>query len=191
MARKNPVKTAATKKRIEDAFWFFYCENDPRPITVSAVAERANINRSTFYEYFLDIPDVLESIESDLLAYMKHKATCVAKTDDPEEAARIAGTIFEERGEQLRVFLGKRRNEKILESAQAILGGLVVREMLGVEGEASDTVRYRAEFIAAGLIGAYVRWLEDGRPVQIEEVASTLKASVLAAAKADELLAKR
>lgn len=191
MARKDPARTAATRKRIEDAFWSLYRDADSKSITASAVARAAGVNRSTFYAHFRDVGEVLESIESDLMAYMGKRAAEVAGTADPTEAARMARGIFDERGDQLRVFLGRRRSERVLESARAMLGGLVAREMLGIEGELVGATRYRAEFVAAGLIGAYIRWLEDGQPVPIEDVASVLKASALAAAEADLLLADR
>lgn len=191
MARKDPARTAATRKRIEDAFWSLYRDADSKSITASAVARAAGVNRSTFYAHFRDVGEVLESIESDLMAYMGKRAAEVAGTADPTEAARMARGIFDERGDQLCVFLGRRRSERVLESARAMLGGLVAREMLGIEGELVGATRYRAEFVAAGLIGAYIRWLEDGRPVPIEDVASVLKVSALAAAEADLLLADR
>lgn len=191
MAKKDPARTAATRKRIEDAFWSLYRDVDSKSITASAVARAADVHRSTFYAHFRDVEEVLESIESDLMGYMGKRAAAVAGTDDPAEAARMARAIFDERGDQLLVFLGRRRSERVLESAQAMLGGLVAREMLGVEGELVGATRYRAEFVAAGLIGAYIRWLEDGRPVPIEDVASVLKVSALAAAEADQLLADR
>lgn len=191
MARKDPARTAATRKRIEDAFWSLYRDADSKSITASAVARAAGVNRSTFYAHFRDVGEVLESIESDLMAYMGKRAAEVAGTADPTEAARMARGIFDERGDQLCVFLGRRRSERVLESARAMLGGLVAREMLGIEGELVGATRYRAEFVAAGLIGAYIRWLEDGRPVPIEDVASVLKVSALAAAEADLFLADR
>lgn len=191
MAKRDPARTAATRKRIEDAFWSLYCDVEFESITASAVAKAAGVNRSTFYAHFHDVREVLESIESDLMLYMGKMATAVAGIDDPAEAAKIARAIFDERGEQLCVFLGRRRSERVLESARAMLGGIVARKMLGIEGELVGAVRYRAEFVATGLIGAYVRWLEDGRPVPIEEVASVLKASALAAAEAEQLLADR
>ena len=124
------------------------------------------------------------------MAYMGKRAAEVAATADPAEAARMARGIFDERGDQLRVFLGRRRSERVLESARAMLGGLVSREMLGIEGEPFGAARYKAEFVAAGLIGAYTRWLEDDRPVPIEEVASALKSSALAAAGTNRLQAE-
>lgn len=185
MAKKDPARTAATKKRIEDAFWALFREAGSGQVTASAVAQAAGVNRSTFYAHFRDVDDVLESIESDLLAFMKSKAAEVAKTNDPADASKIARAIFDEREDQLRIFLGQHRNERVLGSARAVLSGLVAREMLGIEGEPYGAARYKAEFIATGVIGAYVRWLEDDRPVPIEDIAGVLRASALAAAKTD------
>lgn len=59
-------KKELTKEKIQQAFWSLYETNRIDKITVKAVCEKAKINRSTFYVYFLDVYDVLDSIESNI-----------------------------------------------------------------------------------------------------------------------------
>ena len=68
---KQPEVTAATRKRIIDAFWKEYKEKPIAKITISSITKSAGIHRSTFYEYFKDIYDVLEQLETDLLEQLK------------------------------------------------------------------------------------------------------------------------
>ena len=55
-----------TKKAITTAFMELTLEKDIRKITVSDIAERAVINRSTFYLHYADAKDVLDDIERDI-----------------------------------------------------------------------------------------------------------------------------
>lgn len=55
-----------TKKAITTAFMELTLEKDIRKITVSDIAERALINRSTFYLHYADTKDVLDDIERDI-----------------------------------------------------------------------------------------------------------------------------
>ena len=55
-----------TKKAITNAFMELTLEKDIRKITVSDIAERAVINRSTFYLHYADAKDVLDDIERDI-----------------------------------------------------------------------------------------------------------------------------
>lgn len=64
---KRVEVTAQTKQNIIDAFWQLYCQYPLSQITVTAVIARAGYNRSTFYEYFRDVADVLDTLEAFLI----------------------------------------------------------------------------------------------------------------------------
>ena len=64
---KRVAVTAHTKQNIMDAFWQLYCLYPLSHITVTAVIQRAGYNRSTFYEYFRDVADVLDTLEATLI----------------------------------------------------------------------------------------------------------------------------
>ena len=67
---KKPEITAATRARIVDAFWELYTRNRIEKITVRAIAEKAQIHRSTFYEYFTDIYALLDACETELIDFL-------------------------------------------------------------------------------------------------------------------------
>lgn len=68
---KQPEITAATRKKIMDSFWEQYKTTPITKITVSAITKSAGVHRSTFYEYFNDIYDLLEQFENDFLELLK------------------------------------------------------------------------------------------------------------------------
>ena len=65
--RKQPERTERTRQALMDSFWELYRTRKIDKITVQAVTDGAGVYRSTFYEYFLDVYDVLETIERKLL----------------------------------------------------------------------------------------------------------------------------
>lgn len=56
-----------TKQDLIDAFWSLYCEKRIEKITIKELTLKAGYNRSTFYEYFIDIYDVLNYIENSII----------------------------------------------------------------------------------------------------------------------------
>jgi len=52
---------------LQKTFWQIYCSKRIEKITVKEITARAGYNRSTFYEYFTDVYDILEQIENSLL----------------------------------------------------------------------------------------------------------------------------
>ena len=73
--REKDMKKAAakeeTKQALIQAFWKLYREKRIEKITVGEIAAVAGYNRSTFYEYFYDVPDVLQQIEDGILDEMQ------------------------------------------------------------------------------------------------------------------------
>lgn len=67
--------TAADKTRqaFIEAFCLLYNQKPIEKITVQEIAKKAGYNRSTFYQYFLDIDDLLDEVENTMLEYICEK----------------------------------------------------------------------------------------------------------------------
>jgi len=65
--KKQPEVTAQTRQNLTDAFWSLYKKKRIEKITVREITQQAGYNRGTFYEYFLDVYDVLEQLEKSIM----------------------------------------------------------------------------------------------------------------------------
>ena len=68
-------RTKYTQKIIRDTLIDLLSEKDINKITVSEICEIADINRATFYRYYLDVYDLLEQIEQDFSEELKEAYT--------------------------------------------------------------------------------------------------------------------
>ena len=68
---KHVEQTDLTRQSIVDAFWLIAKNGGTSRITASAVAGKAGVNRSTFYEYFPDMDGLTGYIESTLTEELK------------------------------------------------------------------------------------------------------------------------
>jgi AcrR family transcriptional regulator len=71
--KKQPEITAQTRENLIQAFWGLYRQKKIEHITIKNITTRAGYNRSTFYEYFVDIYDLLNQFEDSLLEYLKEQ----------------------------------------------------------------------------------------------------------------------
>ena len=92
-----------TKKIIKDTFIELLEEKDLKKITVSEICKIADINRATFYRYYLDVYDLLDKIEEEFVTELK-----MASNDTDEY------TIFSFSNDLLKVFLDNKELVKIL-----------------------------------------------------------------------------
>ncbi|MEI8199066.1 MAG: TetR/AcrR family transcriptional regulator [Eubacteriales bacterium] len=68
--KKQPDVTAQTRQNLTGAFWSLYKQKRIEKITVREITQLAGYNRGTFYEYFLDVYDVLEQLEKSIMPQM-------------------------------------------------------------------------------------------------------------------------
>ena len=60
-----------TKKMITDTFLQLLSYKDIKKITVREICKEADINRATFYRYYLDVYDLLDHIQTDFVNDLK------------------------------------------------------------------------------------------------------------------------
>ena len=103
--RRDMKKEGAKKETREaliTAFWKLYREKSIEKITVGEIAAAAGYNRSTFYEYFYDVPDVLQHIENGIVEDMQFGIP----DDDRLPMDEVVAT-FERNADALSVLLGE------------------------------------------------------------------------------------
>ena len=64
-------RTKYTQKVIKDTFLDLLETKDIKKITVSEICEKADINRATFYRYYLDVYDLLDKIQEEFVNELK------------------------------------------------------------------------------------------------------------------------
>ena len=104
--RKQPERTARTRQKLVDAFWQLYVEKRIEKITVKEIADKAGVYRSTFYEYFSDLYEILEGIEDELSTDLQQTWSQLFHYRDLDSAVDAVLDFYERHGEQMAVLLG-------------------------------------------------------------------------------------
>lgn len=119
--RKQPERTAKTKRALLDAFWTLYEETPIEKITVRQITESAGVYRSTFYEYFSDVYAVREFIEKDILdAYevLVNKATGINSLD---EGMALLIDFYSNNAKYLAVLWGPHGDQQFLNNVKIMI----------------------------------------------------------------------
>lgn len=99
--RKQPERTERTRQALMDSFWALYRTRKIEKITVQEVVDGAGVYRSTFYEYFSDVYDVLETIENRLLEDFKASGAQIGTFSSMEDMVEYMLRFYEANGEQI------------------------------------------------------------------------------------------
>lgn len=172
-------RTRRTKAAIKKAFFEIAGEKGLAKVTVSEVADCADINRKTFYHHYESIESLIDDILED---------------EARNAASAIRDGLLNDRGEvdvmQLlevlseRIVVAARRNgavlagvdtEKFVRHFEPILARIASEQLPEVYGDASEEqVRILVTFIFSGLINTFHRWIAVNSEIEMEQLAKIL-----------------
>ncbi|KQX46809.1 MULTISPECIES: TetR/AcrR family transcriptional regulator [unclassified Paenibacillus] len=172
-SRTDP-RILRTRQLLKDAFVELLQEMDIEKISVNRIAERATINRVTFYLHYRDIPDMLEKMADDMIGDINGILNCAPgnQNSTEEEDWPLLVNLLEhiaEHAKFYKVILASKRTPIFTERLLKLLTELVTArvERMGNESFLS-TVGIQKDIAiwygSSALIGTIVAWLRKDMP---------------------------
>ena len=90
--KKEDLRIARTKESIKKAFKELVCELPYEKVTVKAIADRAGINRNTFYLHYNCVDDVLAEIQAK---HSSEYSAIVSGFDQLKDTDKLVRSFFE------------------------------------------------------------------------------------------------
>ena len=162
-----------TREMLTEAFFALYKEKPVRKISIREVTEKAGFHRSTFYEYFKDIYDILEQEEEEICKLQRELIL-----ERVEEGQIVIGEeaflepvkkLFELKGEKIAVLIGANGDTAFQKKLQDGIKKVIIPVLFQKSGARSD---YVAEFISSGILSTYEIAYEN--KADIEDVMVTI-----------------
>jgi AcrR family transcriptional regulator len=163
-----------TRQLLKDAFVELLQEMDIEKISVNRIAERATINRVTFYLHYRDIPDMLEKMADEMIEDINRiltNATANQHTKEEEDWPMLVNLLehFAEHAMFYKVVLASRRTPIFTDRMLRLLTELVTsriermgdESVLATAGIQKDIAIW---YGSSALIGTIVAWLRQDMP---------------------------
>lgn len=158
---KHIGQTALTKQSIEDSFWIIAADSRMKEISISAIAKKAGINRSTFYEYFSDIEDLINQIEEGILSelkllfgnlYKKYNLNC-----SPKDMTKALSPYYGRLAILMKLDSDRRFFGKIQREAVDLFSDITMNP--------DPMIEYEIVYIVSAFIGLLSYWQDTGRKI--------------------------
>ncbi len=81
LPKPRAARSVQTKRALKEAFCRLYLKKSINKIAVTEICRIAGYNRSTFYQYYLDVDDMLLEIETETLTYIATQRKTVHTSD--------------------------------------------------------------------------------------------------------------
>ncbi|MGM9600586.1 MAG: TetR/AcrR family transcriptional regulator [Faecousia sp.] len=155
----NNETVNSTKEALAEAFCSLYSKMPLERITVQAVARKAGYNRSTFYQYFSDINDLLEHVESNLLDFIKKRRKNETETDRDTFLENIF-SLYREKSLYIDALMGDYGSNRFLDRAKDILRQNVCELSMPDENPLKP---YLIEFRISSALALFHLWKKRGK----------------------------
>lgn len=165
-------RTKMTRRLIKDAYLELLETFPLDTISVSEICKLADVNRSTFYKYYVDVPTLMREIENDVLEQIPK----FQKNPNESLSAQETGL------KQLEQFFAYVQNNPkvflilMLKSNNVAFGKKLIENVLLKNtfiNDNSEPLLYNYGYIYAvsGVIGITCSWIENGFPIDSKKFA--------------------
>ena len=170
-----------TKKQLRQALMHLMAEKPSRSISVRELAERADINRGTFYIHYRDVDDLLQRLEDEMAERLILVCRKHAHSSGEGSAYPYLADLYRfarDNADLCLVLLGPNGDRAYTERICAILRDCFLRDFVGrFYGGDPERLSYFCHFIVSGNLSLTLKWLQNGAkesPEEMAELAGTL-----------------
>ena len=171
--KKQPELTAQTKENLTLAFWSLYRQQKIEQISIKDITAKAGYNRSTFYEYFVDIYDVLNQLEDTLLEYMKEQVLNSLENGLSDDIIQKLANAFEVKGDYLSILLSENGDPYFAQKLKAIMRPALINAF-GLPEKDLHTA-YFFEFGMSAIIGTLTHWYNHKQEIPSKDMVRLIR----------------
>jgi AcrR family transcriptional regulator len=171
LPRTDP-RVLRTLQLIRDAFIDLLQEIELEKITVKRIAERATINRVTFYLHYQDIPEMLERMADDMINEIQAVLKAVPNQSDIDSDSSRLVKLLEHIAENsafYKVVLASKRIPVFTERFMKFMVDEITDKIEKRETSSSSSAESIPNdiaiwYITSAIIGTIVAWLRNDMP---------------------------
>ncbi|GAC44234.1 TetR/AcrR family transcriptional regulator [Paenibacillus popilliae] len=177
MNKKTDLRIIRSKNSIRRAFVELLNEKGYEAITIQDIADKAMINRNTFYLHYQNKPDLLNSCMDELLEEIKNTLNLCSSSNSPvnvSKLVRIMQTILEKINDNIPFYKAMLVDENGIHGFQSRMEEMIkstVNE--GLDNTPLDISKeLLLQYIASTFMGIVVWWIKNNRSYTPEEISS-------------------
>lgn len=180
--RKRDKRAPATKRAIHNAFVQLVGEKNFNDITIKNIAERAGINRKTFYYYYAGIHSLIEEIEN---GFANSLTKLMENVEYPRGSNRIE-ILLRKITEAISLdvdfyyhLMRAEHDNSIVFKLTEIVKKNVKNQLVSYYVIDAETVDFIADFCTAGMFEVYRLRFTSGKELRLDELADKIEKLLL------------
>lgn len=176
-ARKQDRRVVKTKRAIHRSFASLLSEREINDITVRDIADLADINRKTFYNYYAGVHAVLDEIENEVVGTLENALGGI----DFRQAMSHPNLVFEKLTAIINTdldfyghLLSMQSNVSLVSKTVNLLKQKTRQAMLSQLPVKEEEIDVLLDYTFSGMLTVYQQWFNSDRSQSIEEISEIL-----------------
>ena len=169
-----------SKEALKNSLIELMREKSVNNITVKELVTRADLNRSTFYNYYSDIPDMLSKLEDELYneflytleAHIPKKEKVVDVSKDAHKFIEDMCSVIKNNYEFCKCIFSKNGDLNFLFKLEEMIENNLKNQLREIFDGKIDHLTYVYSFFKSGYIGILKEWMKGGCVESSEEIAN-------------------
>lgn len=176
--KKTDRRVIKTKRAIRNALATLMTQKDYNDITIKDIADTADINRKTFYNYYRGVYQVIEEIENELLekldsivGSLNFQSYIFDPLDVFKKLSDIMNEDLEFYGHLFSIKDGSELTRKVVSFFKEKAKETISSQFAELSESLIDTI---LDYTITGAIAVYHQWFNSDRQMSLEEVSSVI-----------------
>ena len=178
MVKKTDLRVIKTKNLIYNTLIELMKDKTFEEITVSAICNKALINRSTFYSHYEDkydlLVDFINSLKDEFVTELNKNSSNLNTKEYYIELIKIFLNHIEDRKEMYTSIMIHNRNSIMMDILLNVVNNDLLKKMSKDEFKSSIPDDIIVKFYLGGVINLGVEWLKDNTKYSKEEIINYL-----------------
>ena len=176
-AHKPDRRVARTKKAIKNAFAELMSEKEISEITVKDIAETADVNRKTFYNYYNSVYDIVNEIENELVLAFDNVLSNIDFKQEMKNPygifEKLTGVINQDFDFYSRL-MKMNHNANLMQKLYVALKDRMKASFLSQTEIEEPQLDIVVNYMISGMLAVYQSWFNSDRVESIEELSKTV-----------------
>lgn len=176
MNKKTDLRILRTRQSIRKAFYELIQEKGYEAITIQDLADRAMINRNTFYLHYENKPDLLNRCMDELLSEIKDVIVHCPINMDPFSISRletVMQSVLEHISHNTPFYHAMLIGENRIYQFRAKMENIIKDKLnKGWSDQRKISKELLLEYLVSSFMGVIIWWLKNDQPLPEDEVAS-------------------
>ena len=167
---ENDLRVRRTREAIRKAFTDMLLEMPYEKITVTELAQRANINKKTFYRHYAVLDDLLAEIEEEFAQPFTELTTGLRYPEDTAVIAREFLLYSAQQGPLYDAVVSSEMHEEILDKVLEEMSVERTSNIHPPQGWSDKEWSLYLSHVNDSQVRYYKQWVDDGRKVPINRM---------------------